>query len=148
MTTCSGQLEVSTVCPRKCSPAANNSRSTRSANAPTSTPQEAQVARLAREGLSNAEIGARLFIGRRTVEYHLSNVFANLGISSQHQLDQTQPPSGPRRLAAADRIPSVPGSSVVLKQRREQGRRWLLQNLRDLETHGVWGDTTALIGTQ
>ena len=47
------------------------------------TSQEAQVARLASEGLSNPEIGARLFISPRTAEYHLHKVFAKLGISSR-----------------------------------------------------------------
>jgi DNA-binding CsgD family transcriptional regulator len=55
------------------------------------TSQEAQVARLAREGLSNPEIAARLFISTRTVQYHLSKVFAKLGISSRGQLHQALP---------------------------------------------------------
>jgi DNA-binding CsgD family transcriptional regulator len=60
----------------------------------TLTAQEAQVARLARDGLSNPEIGARLFISPRTAAYHLSNVFTKLGISSRSQLDRVLP-AGP-----------------------------------------------------
>jgi DNA-binding NarL/FixJ family response regulator len=56
------------------------------------TAQEAQVAGLARDGLSNPEIGTRLFISARTVQYHLSNVFTTLGISSRSQLQQALPP--------------------------------------------------------
>jgi len=50
------------------------------------TTQEAQVAKLARDGLSNPEIGIRLYISPRTVEYHLSKVFAKLGITKRSQL--------------------------------------------------------------
>ena len=60
------------------------------------TAQEAQVARLAREGLSNPQIGARLFISTRTVQYHLGKVFTKLGITSRSQLDQALPADLPR----------------------------------------------------
>ena len=58
------------------------------------TPQERQIAHLARDGLSNPEIGARLFLSPRTVEWHLRKVFTKLGIRSRHELSSALPSSG------------------------------------------------------
>jgi DNA-binding CsgD family transcriptional regulator len=62
------------------------------------TAQEAQIAWLARDGLSNPEIGARLFLSPRTIQYHLGNVFTKLGITSRSQLHRVLP-------AASDAAP-------------------------------------------
>jgi DNA-binding CsgD family transcriptional regulator len=55
------------------------------------TRQERQIAELARDGLSNPEIGARLFLSPRTVEWHLGHVFMKLGIRSRRELRNALP---------------------------------------------------------
>jgi DNA-binding CsgD family transcriptional regulator len=64
------------------------------------TPQEIRIAGMARDGLSNPAIGARIFVSPRTVEYHLGKVFAKLGISSRGELHRVLPRTGSGSLKA------------------------------------------------
>jgi DNA-binding CsgD family transcriptional regulator len=57
------------------------------------TAQERQIAELARDGLSNPQIGARLFLSPPTVEWHLRHVFGKLGIKSRRELANALPTS-------------------------------------------------------
>ncbi|PWI19382.1 LuxR family transcriptional regulator [Streptomyces sp. Act143] len=77
------------------------------------TAQQAQIARLACDGLSNPEISVQLFISRRTVEWHLSKIFTKLGITSRKQLrlalQSTTRPGRPHRRAFRPTARPLPG---------------------------------------
>jgi DNA-binding CsgD family transcriptional regulator len=70
------------------------------------TGQELQVTRLVQDGLTNREIGVRLYLSPRTVEWHLRNVFGKVGVSTRHQLRDTNLapylPNGVHRDGAAN----------------------------------------------
>lgn len=58
----------------------------RSAGVADLTPQELQIAQLAAEGLTNRDIGARLYLSPRTIGFHLHKIFPKLGITGRVQL--------------------------------------------------------------
>ena len=71
------------------------------------SPQELQIAQMAAEGLTNREIGAKLYLSHRTIGSHLYRVFPKLGITSRAQLGESlakpsTPPSSVRRAQSSD----------------------------------------------
>ena len=76
--------------------------------ATTSPPRRPHIARLVRDGLSNPEIGAELFISSRTVEWHLRKVFSTPGITSRNELERVCRQSRARHWPLGPLVPNPP----------------------------------------
>ena len=81
--------------------------------ATTSPPRRPHIARLVRDGLSNPEIGARLFISPRTAEYHVHKVFSTLGITSRNELERVCRQSRARHWPLGPLVPTLPSVSRI-----------------------------------